>query len=83
MFAILISEENMPKIQEVLDTSVRPLHTVDMYIRHPADWYFIQGYIPYIGAPEPLAILPGYVFETNFEYDPDKIKTDWDQIVRK
>lgn len=84
MFAILISAENIPKILE--DSSLAPFESeyLEMYLRRPTPWYFVRGYVPQRGEwKRGFTVLPAYIFPENFEYDPVKIQTDWDQIVRK
>jgi hypothetical protein len=56
---------------------------LDMYIRSHRDWYMITGYIDFAGKFHSWSIQPKYLLKTDFEYDADKIQTQWDQIVRK
>lgn len=87
MFAIEITTENMPKIQECEALQKHNEDTLNAYLanyeKRGKRWYAIRGYVTRQGRVQDFAILPAYVFENEFEYDPDKIKTDWDQIVRK
>ena len=83
MFAILISEENMPKIEKEAPTRPYLIESVRSYLGLSADWYFVTGYVDHKGRFKPSTVLPAYIIDENFEYDPVKIKTDWDQIVRK
>jgi len=54
-----------------------------LYLRHPKDWYLIRGYVPsWGGEPWKFAVLPANTFDECFEHDAEKIRTDWDQIVR-
>lgn len=81
MFAILISEENMPKILESRDdlsgSTTRWLATL-----FEKQWWFITGYVDLKGAVHDWSVLPASYTTRYFEYDPIKIQTDWDQIVR-
>lgn len=88
MFAIRITEKNLEKIHERLrwlkdDARI----DLSIFVNHERDWYFIDGYF------EPSArfgsrpqdrwgILPAYIFLKSYDYDAEKIQTDWDQIVR-
>lgn len=80
MFAILMSEDTLPKILEVdalTDKDVAFLKTCCTKQR-----YFIRGYVSRRGALIPWTILPSYLFTPIFEHDEIKIQTDWDLIVR-
>lgn len=83
MHAILISEENADKIAESEVVSHCPLHTIYVYRNNIKNWYLISGYVDREGRYFDFATLPQYILDRNFEYDADKIRTDWDQIVRK
>jgi hypothetical protein len=85
MFAILIAHDNMPKIEEHLndENPTIPWMITELNANSNRDWYFVTGYVKRSGEFINWTILPAYVVENNFEYDPDKINTDWDQIVRK
>lgn len=83
MFAIQITEENMPEILNSLPQIREENVMLDMYARHTRDWFIIRGFVPHIGSMTDWAILPAYILKLKYEYDPNKIKTDWDQIVRK
>jgi len=83
MHAILITEENAAKIEESGFTAIRPMHTIEVYMSNHKDWYLVSGYVGEDGYFQDYAVLPQYILDDNFEYDPTKIQTDWDQIVRK
>lgn len=85
MFAILISEKNLPIIKEHQDELSPSLgHFYDKpYLASLVDWYYIRGYVTEKGALESWAAYPEEYFTRKFDYNPEKIKTDWDQIVRK
>jgi hypothetical protein len=84
MFAILISTENLPVIALRMEHhSDFDMKDLDMYIRSHRDWYMITGYIDFAGKFHSWSIQPKYLLKTDFEYDADKIQTQWDQIVRK
>lgn len=81
MFAILISEENLPKILEtptLTDRDIAFLKTCCGKQR-----YFVTGYVTGRGRFLPWIFFFQKAFEQKFEYDPTTIQTDWDQIVRK
>lgn len=84
MFAILISNETMPKINEVevLSDSFKTV-LGSLYCNKRIDWYLITGFVTERGGIMPWNILPAFVFIPKFEHDEEKIKTDWDIIVRK
>lgn len=82
-FAILFNSENLSKVlthQESLERT-SPIYP-DVFFKHHADWYYVQGYINERGQLIDWAIIPAYVLADNYEYDPVKIQTDWDQIVK-
>lgn len=83
MFAILITNQNMPKIvqEELLPTSI--LRAIQIYLAKRERWYLIRGYVTLWGNLEPWALLPAWILERRYDIDPDKIKTEWSQIVRK
>lgn len=83
MFAILISEENMPDIADSGVFDKQPVSNVSLYLNRPRPWYFIRGYVTLRGTLDEWAVLPAYMLEETFDYDPDKIKTDWTNLVRK
>lgn len=84
MFAILISAENLPKIREHQESlSTSHSHTLSrVYLNSRKEWYYIRGVLD--GSLNPSwSAIPKYVLDKTYEYDPIKIQTDWDQIVRK
>lgn len=81
MFAILINEENMPKIRERI-TVDSELANAMTYLRMPKIWFVVTGFVTESGKYFPYAVLPAYMLKNDFDYDPVKIQTDWDQIVR-
>lgn len=83
MFAILISEENVSKIDQVEFLTDKDKTAVRQYLRSKFCWYFVRGYIGVRGELHDWTVIPHYLLRQSFEYDPDKIITDWDQIVRK
>lgn len=85
MFAILISEENLLKIQEhqmELPEDVARYYA-PAYLLSKVDWYYVRGLGDIQGAGTTWGCYPEEFFAREFEYDADKIKTDWDQIVQK
>lgn len=82
MFAILISPDTRDKIEQhdVFDPELTDL---DIFLKAKAQWYFITGYVSARGEVVDWAAEPAYIFEKKFDYDADKIKTDWVQAVKK
>jgi len=82
MHAILVSSDNLPKIvsPELPDLYAKNCTVV---LRLSTQWYLVQGYVDSAGKYFEWTLLPAYIIEKHFEYDPTKIQTDWDQIVRK
>lgn len=80
MFAILISEETLPKIVETHGLTQAEIDWLPKCINK--DRYFVTGFVDLRGQVWPWIFLPRYLLK-NFEHDEEKIKTDWDQIVRK
>lgn len=84
MFAILISQENMPKIEKFKERFAGEVDfQTSMYLNSNSLWYFVTGYYDRRGRTLDWTILPAYVLEEDFEFDAEKIRTEWDQIVRK
>lgn len=83
MFAILLNIDNLPKIIQRIPDSDTGDSLVPTYLNSSRRWYVVTGYVTRSGKYFDWTIIPAYVIETHFEYDKDKIKTDWDQIVRK
>jgi hypothetical protein len=82
MFAILITEENMPKILQ--DRHDLDANTVGWFTTlFNKKWWFISGYVDHRGILHSWSVLPLSYTKRYFEYDPIKIQTDWDLIVRK
>lgn len=83
MFAILLTKENFPKILE----DSRDLFTGSdiQYLESCLDKrrYLITGYVTNRGAYHSWFIMFHGMFHKLFEFDEEKIQTDWDQIVRK
>jgi hypothetical protein len=83
MFAILITFENLPKILEHQQTVTLPHLYEEVYLESSRPWYYVRGFVGEGGKFAEWACLPEYVLVRDFEFDPHKIKSDWDQIVRK
>jgi hypothetical protein len=83
MFAILISNENMPKILESVTPTTDHHPDFQIFLNSEKTWYLVTGWVGTRGDVIDWTIMPAYMLEEKFEYDPNKIKTDWDQIVRK
>lgn len=85
MHAIQITEENMAKIVESNGLTEKDKASIGRYYarnqRHT--WYFIRGYVTQRGKHIDWCVLPAANFEHGFEFSPEKIRTDWDQVVRK
>lgn len=83
MFAIELTSLTLPEIY-LLDifTNVDKVE-LEIYVRSARPWYFVRGYVNSSGALEPWAVFPEDILRRSYDYDPDKIHTDWDQIVRK
>lgn len=83
MFAIEINDESIAKIVATSDLPSDVYLSLAMFNHNRNKWYLIRGYINLRGAYEPWAFLPSYILSSRYEFDPVKIQTDWDQIVRK
>ena len=83
MFAMLITSENLPKITEESSSDYADRKTMDTYLALSERWYAITGYTSQFGEFFPLTVLQQYILDHSFQYDPVKIQSDWDQIVRK
>lgn len=83
MFAILIAEENMEKILEgrTHDLDIKTAGWLTTLFNKK--WCFVSGYVDRRGAVHSWSVLPIAYIERYFEYDPLKIRSDFDQIVRK
>lgn len=82
MFAIKINSETLDIIKDSLDEDSEYKDTIEYFARMENRWYFLRGYTAPRGAFYPEMVMPGFIIETQFEYDPQKIDHDWDQIVR-
>lgn len=82
MFAIRITEENESKIREVTLTDF-DREALDIYLQTEGRWCWIRGYVNKRGVVYQNTALPFRLIVRDFEYDPVRIETDWDQIVRK
>lgn len=86
MHAILISDENRSEIEaHNLSLPEREDDVFDytIYQNRTSNWYYVSGYVSPTGEYVPWVTMPEYILRQDFEYDPFKIETDWDQIVRK
>ena len=86
MFAIEITEENLPQILQTPGLTIADAQLMaDAFIAHNNDHvrYFIKGYTDRKNRLVPWTTLPEFIFVKNFDFDPEKIKTDWDIVVRK
>jgi hypothetical protein len=86
MFAILIAPTNLPKLLANHHMTEKYYnYGIKTYLTQKSNnkWYYISGYVDTRGVLKDFAVLPQYILDDNFEYDPIKIKTDWDLIVRK
>jgi len=82
MFAIEINTDTLGLIQESLMEDSVFEDQLETFTRMSNTWYFLRGYVAPRGAFYEEAVLPGFIVETQFEYDPQKINHAWDQIVR-
>lgn len=83
MFAIMLSEENMPVIAPRLAISEFDSQILDVYLKSHNEWYVVTGYVHDTGEVQDWAILPLYLLHKNYDYDLMTIHQDWDQIVLK
>jgi hypothetical protein len=82
MFAIKITPDTMHKIGSTHTLTIRDFRSIEsLFARREA--VFITGYVTRGGQLMDWIVLPWYEFEESFEFDAQKIQTDWDQIVRK
>lgn len=84
MFAILLIEDNRETVLEHYESTPQP-HPIDLdlFIRHRADWYYVRGWVNHRGQVQDFAVIPRFILTKYYEHDPDKIRTNWDQIVPK
>lgn len=80
MFAILITQETLPKILDEPNLTDFDIASLKMFV--DKNYYCFTGYVTKKGKFVPFIILP-QIFMKAFEYDEEKIKTTWDQIVRR
>ena len=81
MFAIELREENLDKIEQAPDISSIDMDFV-MKVYKENKYIFIRNYVTKKGTFIGCTFLPRYIFDQVFDYDPEKIQHDWDQIVR-
>lgn len=82
MFAIEITIQNMPKIRQYEKMSDEDKANLELYLRSPKVWYLVTGYVPRRGPLIDWIILPANILDKCYDYNPLRIKTNWDQIVR-
>lgn len=81
MDAIEFTETNLPKILQTEALSVAEAQGLtDVFIKK--NYVFIRGYYDDRVPLQLWAMMPSFVFEKNFDFDPIQIHTDWDEIVR-
>lgn len=83
MFAILIADENVELLSEFQIEHDIPVDHVLSYLICKSEWFLVRGWQSPRGGLKVWTCLPGYIIRENYEFDPEKIKTEWDQIVRK
>lgn len=83
MFALVISEGNMETITESGIFDVKPVSYVSLFLNREVEWVLIRGYVPDRGDIIDWGMIPMFVLEDFFDFDPDKIKYDWTNVVRK
>lgn len=85
MFAIQISTETAPKISQsdALSSTDKDMIAKLYLAPRRFAWYLITGYVDHHGGVRDWAVLPEPTFVRHFDFEPEKIKTDWSQIVRK
>jgi hypothetical protein len=83
MEAILISDENMPKIAQSGLLSERDESALDRYLGSKTDWYLIRSYLDTHGSIQPWTIRPAYILRRDFEFQPDLFKSAWNVLYRK
>lgn len=83
MFAILLRPQNDEKIKEFDKLTPKNLAAIDRYYTYNRrNYYLIRGYVTRHGRLYDWTILPEYVLNYLFEWDPEEAATDWSQIVR-
>lgn len=81
MHAILITPDTIDKIKDTRLLTLQEFEALKRLHLH-RNSVFITGFVPRIGPQVPWTILPDFMLEEHFEYNPLTIRTDWDQIVR-
>jgi hypothetical protein len=81
VFAIEFNEVTLPKILQIHGMTVKEAQGLtDVFLKK--DYVIVSGYYNDRTPLSDWEILPKYVFTETFDFNPEKIKTDWDQIVR-
>ena len=83
MFAIEISDKNLPEIIDNSSLTDAEQQIMENLADKPRTWYFVSGYIDAFGRYFSWTILPKFVLDARFDYDPIYASYHWDQIVRK
>ncbi len=81
VFAIELTEDNFTKIRQTADLTVDEAYSLNN-IFFNRSYVFITGYTDSKNRLHDWAILPMFIFADDFEFDPEKIKNDWDQVFR-
>ena len=84
MFAIEINQENLALIKSQVPALAYAMHAIERFVQNKNTWYLVSGYVSNMtGSLLDWAVLPEYMLVKRFNFNPDVICHDWDQIVRK
>lgn len=82
MHAILISGDNMEKIEKYVPKGSEDHETVTFCLQRKSDWYALRDYVTRDGIFHRNAVMPGFVMETSFIIDVEAAAKDWDTVYR-
>lgn len=82
MWAIEITENNLEEIMSSHSVPEKTYAGLQLFIKSPSTWYICSGYVNDRGAVQGYAILPDFKFQKKFEYDHEKIQTEWVWVVQ-
>ena len=84
MFAIKITTMTLPMIRERMGDEKFESSNLELFVDRSIDWFLITGYVNLSGVRSTeFALVPQYIFNKTFDHDPEKVHTDWVNIVRK
>lgn len=80
MFAIVLNEANLPKILQTDRLTIAEAQALADAFAARKSYVFVRGYLTQRNTHNTVqdwAIMPMFVFQENYNFDPDRIRNDW------